>query len=94
MRKLLPTVEAIGRNKITSRVDQGYNLKKMVGRVLRSNMFPTMLGELLYIEKGKCYFKIIENPNYIRYNNCAGQIEWLNELTVITMDFEDDGEVS
>jgi hypothetical protein len=90
MRKPLPVIESFGRNKITSRQDQGHNLKKMVGRVLHSNMFPTMLGELLYTEKGKCYFKVIENPNFTKYNSCAGQIEYLKEDMVLTMQFKEE----
>ena len=94
MRKLLPTVESFGRNKITSRVDQGYNLKKMVGRTLRCNIFPTMRGRLLYTYNERCYFVLVENDDYPKYNHCAGQVEYLNEYTVVTMKFEDDGEVS
>jgi hypothetical protein len=37
---------------------------------------------------------MVENPDFTKYNHCAGQVEWLNEYTVATMDFEDDGEVS
>jgi hypothetical protein len=94
MRKPLPVIESFGRNKITPRQDQGHNLKKMVGRVLRSNMFPTMLGKLLYTENGKCYFIMIENPNMTKYNSCAGQIEYLKEDMVLTMQFEEDGKIS
>jgi hypothetical protein len=90
----IPAVGSFGRNKITPRQDQGHNLKKMVGRVLRSNIFPTMLGKLLYTENGKCYFIMIENPNITKYNICAGQIEYLKEDMVLTMLFEEDGEIS
>jgi hypothetical protein len=90
MRKQLPVVESFGRNKITPRYDQGYNLKKMIGRTLRCNMFPTMRGRLILIQDGRCYFILEENPTYTRYNACAGQVEYLNEYTVVTMKFEDE----
>jgi len=87
-RKLLPVVEAFGRNRITPRYDQDYNMKKMVGRTLRCNMFPTFLGRLLYTHDEKCYFVMVENPTFTKYNHCAGQVEYLNEHTVMTMEFE------
>ena len=93
-RKLLPVVEAFGRNKITPRYDQEYDMKKMVGRTLRCNMFPTFLGRLLYTQDEKCYFVIVENPTFTKYNNCAGQIAYLNEYTVMTMKFEDESETN
>lgn len=87
--KDLPVVKTLGRNKITPRCDQEYDLKKMIGRVVRSNMFSTLRGKLLYIDKGKCYFEIIENHEWPKYNQSAGQVEWLSEYMVITMKFED-----
>ena len=94
MRKPLPVVESFGRNKITPRYDQGYNLKKMIGRTLRCNMFPTFLGRLIMIQDDRCYFILEENPDYPKYNACAGQVVYLNEYTVVTRQFEDDGEIS
>ena len=93
-RKLLPVVEAFGRNKITPRYDQDYNMKKMIGRTLRCNMFPTFLGRLLYTHDEKCYFVMLENPTFTKYNHCAGQVEYLNEYTVMTMKFEDESETN
>jgi len=80
----------MSRNKITPRIDQGHDLKKMVGRVLFSNLFPTFYGKLLYTEKGRCYFEILPNPNREKYNYSAGQIEWINERVVLTAKFEDE----
>jgi hypothetical protein len=86
--KDLPVIEAFGRNRITPRYSQGHNMKKMVGRTLRCNMFPTFLGRLLYTHDEKCYFVMVENPTFTKYNHCAGQVEYLNEHTVMTMEFE------
>jgi hypothetical protein len=88
MKKKLPVVEAIGRNRITPRYDHEHDMKKMVGRTLRCNMFPTFLGRLLYTHDEKCYFVMVENPTFTKYNHCAGQVEYLNEHTVMTMEFE------
>jgi hypothetical protein len=94
MKKKLPVVEAFGRNRITPRYDQEYNMKKMVGRTLRCNMFPTLLGRLLYTHQERCYFVMVENDKWTKYNNCAGTVEYLNEHTVMTMKFEDESETN
>jgi hypothetical protein len=80
----------LGRNKITPQFDQGHNLKKMVGRVLCSNTFPTFYGKLLYTENERCYFEMLPNPKFNKYNACAGQIEYLNEQIVLMSKFEDE----
>ena len=46
------------------------------------------------IQDDRCYFILEENPDYPKYNACAGQVVYLNEYTVVTRQFEDDGEVS
>ena len=80
----------LGRHKITPRFNQGHNLKKMIGRVLRNNLFPTFYGKLLYIEDERCYFEILPNPEFTKYNMCAGQIEYIHERVVLTEKFEED----
>jgi hypothetical protein len=78
----------MGRNKITLRIEVNINLKDMIGKVLITNLFPTFRGKLLYTQDGKCYFELLENKNYPKYNQCAGQIEYLPERLVITSNFE------
>jgi hypothetical protein len=73
---------------VTPRIPQTPKLNEMIGRVLNNNCFPTMRGRLLYIQKDKCYFEIIENPEYPKYNHCAGQIEYLPEYMVVCEIFE------
>jgi len=80
----------MGLNRITPRVEVNTNLKNMIGKTLITNLFPTFRGELLYIQDGKCYFKLLENKDYPKYNMCAGQTEWLNEKIVVTAKFEKD----
>jgi hypothetical protein len=53
-------------------------------------MFPTLRGRLLYTYKERCYFVMVENDEWPKYNQCAGQIEWLNEHMVLTMPFENE----
>jgi hypothetical protein len=33
---------------------------------------------------------MVENPDFPKYNACAGQVEYLNENMVVTMKFEDE----
>jgi len=74
---------------VTPRIQQMKNANKMIGRVLNSNCFSTLRGRLLYIQDEKCYFEIIENPNYPKYNHCAGKIEYLPEYMVVCETFEE-----
>ena len=80
----------LGRNKITPRFDQGRNPKKMIGRVLCCNLFPTFYEKLVYIEDERRYFEMLPNPKFDKYNSCAGQIEYVHERVVLTAKFEDE----
>ena len=75
---------------ITPRIPQMKNTRNMIGRVLVSNLFSTFRGRLLYIQNDKCYFEVIENPDYPKYNECAGQIDYLPEAMVVCQDFEEE----
>jgi len=75
--------------RITPRIPQMSRANEAIGKVLYSNIFPTLKGRLLYIENEKCYFEILENPDYIKYNKCAGQIEYFPEYMVVCEKFEE-----
>jgi hypothetical protein len=77
-------------NKITPRTPQITDLKDKIGHVLNSNLFSTLRGRLLYIQKDKCYFEIIPNPGYTKYNNNVGHVEYLPEAMVVCMKFEEE----
>lgn len=77
-------------NGITPRTPQQYNIKDMRGRILTSNLFPTLKGRLLYVWNDKCYFEITANPDYTKYNDCEGQIEYLPQTLVMCVEFEED----
>lgn len=76
-------------NRVTPRIQQMSNAKECIGKILNNNCFPTLRGKLLYIQDEKCYFEILHNPEYTKYNECAGQIEYLPEHMVVCMKFED-----
>jgi|LakMenEpi03Aug12_release.lakeMendotaPanAssembly.Ray.scaffolds.fasta_scaffold427774_2 hypothetical protein len=76
--------------KVTPRIEKVKDCKSMIGKILVSNLFSTFRGRLLYIKDGKCYFETVENPEFTKYNKSAGQIDYIPESMVITMDFEED----
>jgi hypothetical protein len=76
--------------RVTSRIPQMKNTNHMIGRVLNSNCFPTFRGKLIYVRNEKCYFEILENPEFTKYNHCIGKIEYLPEYMVVCETFEDE----
>ena len=72
---------------VTPRIPQMSKANEVIGKVLHSNCFATMRGRLLYIIDEKCYFEILENDEYPKYNECAGKIEYLPEYMVVCEKF-------
>jgi hypothetical protein len=75
--------------KVTPRIPIHKQTYDLIGRILNSNCFSTLRGKLIYVENDKCYFEIVENKEFTKYNYCAGQIDYLPESMVVTMKFED-----
>ena len=75
---------------ITPRIPQMKNAKAMIGRVLFNNCFSTLRGKLIYIHDEKCYFEIIENPDFTKYNESSGQVVYLPEYMVVCQEFEEE----
>ena len=73
---------------VTPRIPQMSKANEVIGKVLNSNCFSTLKGRLIYIHDEKCYFELLENPEYPKYNHCAGQIEYLPEYMVVCEKFE------
>lgn len=73
---------------VTPRIPQMSKANEVIGKVLNSNCFSTLKGRLIYIHDEKCYFELLENPEYPKYNHCAGQIEYLPEYMVVCETFE------
>lgn len=77
----------MGRHKVTVRHKLHNNLNKLIGRTFRTCLLPTYLGKLVYIQDDKCYFEVLPNPEWTKYNGCAGKVEYINADHVITMPF-------
>ena len=74
---------------ITERIQLISKAHEAIGKVTRSNCFPTLKGRLLYIKDERCYFEMLENDEYPKYNECAGQIAYLPEYMVVCMNFRE-----
>lgn len=77
------------RREVTPRVIVNQNLKDKIGCIAISNCFPTFRGRLLYIHNEKCYFELQKHPDYPQFDMCEGQIEYLPEDMVRSINFED-----
>jgi hypothetical protein len=77
-------------NRVTPRIQLISSAHEMIGRVLTSNCFGTFKGRLLYIQDEKCYFEILENKEFTKYNAIAGQIEYLPESMVVCKVFDEE----
>lgn len=75
---------------ITERIQLLSKAHDAIGKIAYNNLFATLKGRLLYVYDEKCYFEILENEQYTKYNNCAGKIEYLPEYMVVCMKFEDE----
>lgn len=75
---------------VTERIQILSKAHDAIGKVTSSNCFPTLKGRLLYVHDEKCYFEMLENEEFPKYNNCAGQVEYLPEYMVVCMEFEDE----
>jgi hypothetical protein len=73
---------------ITQRTQLISKAHEMIGRVAYNNCFPTLKGLLLYVQDEKCFFEILANDEFTKYNDCAGQIEYLPEHMVVCLNFE------
>ncbi len=76
--------------RVTPRTPQMSKAHEAIGKVLYNNCFPTLMGRFIYIQNDKCYFEILPNPEYTKYNECAGQIEYLPEYMVVCLKFEEE----
>jgi hypothetical protein len=77
-------------NRVTPRISINNGLQGLIGKTLNSNCFPTLKGKLMYTKDGRCYFEVIKNEEFTRYNHCAGQVDYLPESMVVTMKFEEE----
>lgn len=76
-------------NNVTPRVRIHKNINELIGGIANSNCFPTMRGKFIYIKDDRCYFEMVANDIYPKYNYCVGKIEYLLDHMVATMKFEE-----
>ena len=77
-------------NRVTPRIPIHKHTYNLIGQVLNSNCFSTLRARLIHVENERCYFELLENEEYTKYNHYAGQVDYLPEHMVITMKFEEE----
>jgi hypothetical protein len=60
-------------------------LDDVIGRKFSTNISPTTRARLLYYEKDKAYYEVLEYDKWPKYNRCAGQIFYLSTKMAVTM---------
>ena len=60
-------------------------LDDVIGRDFATNISPTTRARLLYYEKDKAYYEVIEYDKWPKYNMCAGQVFYLPNHMAVTM---------
>lgn len=66
------------------------NLDLAIGRLVSTNISPTMRGRLLYYDRERSYFEVTKHESNDRYANCAGQIFWIPNYMAVTLNYLED----
>lgn len=75
----------MGRNKVTPRVVQDYDLRDALGCKFSTNLSATCRAQFIGVENDLAYFKTVPHESWEKYNNCAGQVFWIPLRTAICM---------
>ena len=60
-------------------------LDDVIGRKFSTNISPTTRARLLYYEKDKAYYEVLEYDKWPKYNMCVGQVFYLPNHMAVTM---------
>ena len=63
------------------------NLDLAIGRLVSTNISPTMRGRLLYYDSERSYFEVTKHESNDRYANCAGQTFWIPNHMAVTLTY-------
>jgi hypothetical protein len=63
------------------------SLKSAIGRLVSTNISPTMRGRLLRFDSEKSYFEVTKHESNDQYIHCVGQIFWINNYTAVTLTY-------
>jgi hypothetical protein len=63
------------------------NLELAIGRLVSTNISPTMRGRLLYYDSERSYFEVTKHESNDRYAHCAGQTFWIPNYMSVTLTY-------
>jgi hypothetical protein len=72
---------------ITKREATIPNLESAIGRLVSTNISPTMRGRLLYYDSERSYFEVIKHESNDQYAHCAGQTFWIPNYMSVTLTY-------
>ena len=73
--------------KVTSRETTIEHLDLAIGKLVSTNISPTMRGRLLYYNKEKSYFEVTKHESNNRYDECAGQVFYIPNYMAVTLNY-------
>lgn len=63
------------------------SLKSAIGRLVSTNISPTMRGKLLSYDSEKSYFEVTKHESNDQYVNCVGQTFWIPNYMAVTLTY-------
>jgi hypothetical protein len=72
---------------ITKREATIPSLKSAIGKLVSTNISPTMRGRLLRFDSEKSYFEVTKHESNDQHIKCVGQIFWINNYTAVTLTY-------
>ena len=63
------------------------NLELAIGRLVSTNISPTMRGRLLHYDRERSYFEVTKHESNDRYAHCTGQTFWIPNYMSVTLTY-------
>ena len=75
---------------VTPRIKTIKHIKEAVGKVIYTNISPTMKAELTGYDDEKSWFVVKEHEEHTQYNSCAGQTFYVPTYMAICFNYQED----
>ncbi len=63
------------------------SLKSAIGRLVSTNISPTMRGKLLSYDSEKSYFEVTKHESNDQHIKCVGQTFWIPNYMAVTLNY-------
>ena len=74
----------------TAREETIPNLKSAVGKLVSTNISPTMRGRLLHYDKERSYFEVTKHESNDQHIKCVGQTFWIPNYMAVALNYLED----